>query len=125
MEIRLEAKNATEKKVLEYLQNNASEALAGKINGGKRTLADAVKYAAGEALKQAGGGGCAFVDDDTVYGWIVHFFEENGTEETKGTKVEKKEKKEAKPEAAAEDEPEAAEEEAGMFGDVDLLGGGK
>jgi hypothetical protein len=76
MNISLTAKNATETRVLEYLQQNASDALAEKINSGTKTLAGALSHAKAEAKKLAGGEGCVMVDDATVFGWIVHYFEE-------------------------------------------------
>lgn len=84
-----------EKKVKAYLEANASEVLAEKINSGvrvqkdgktllsKKTLAGFMKFACDEAKKQAGKGAlAACIDDDTVYGWAVHFFEENSIEGT-------------------------------------------
>jgi len=76
MNINLTAKNATETRVLEYLQQNASEVLAEKINAGTKTLAGALSHAKAEAKKLAAGEGCVMVDDATVFGWIVHYFEE-------------------------------------------------
>jgi hypothetical protein len=75
--INLKANNTTERRVLEYLDSNASPVLAEKINAGKKTLAGALEYAKGEAQKLANGAGCVCVDDATVFGWIVHFFEED------------------------------------------------
>ena len=79
IEIKLEAKNATERQILDFLTENASEALAEKINGGTKTLAGAWKYVEGQARKHLGGksGG---VDDATVFGWAVHFFEEGSVQ---------------------------------------------
>jgi ribosomal protein L12E/L44/L45/RPP1/RPP2 len=81
MTINLTAKNATETRVLEYLQQNASEVLAEKINTGTKTLAGALSHAKAEAKKLAGGEVCVMVDDATVFGWIVHFFEEESITE--------------------------------------------
>jgi hypothetical protein len=81
MDIRLKAGNATETRVLEYLTGNASEVLAEKINAGTKTLAGALDYANGEAKKIANGEGCVCVDDATVWGWIVHYFEEESITE--------------------------------------------
>lgn len=78
MELKLTTKNETEKRVLEYLQANASEALAAKINAGTKTLAMAMSYAKEEARKIAKGESCLYVDPETVYGWIIHYFEEEG-----------------------------------------------
>jgi len=74
--LKLTASNPVEAKILAYLKANASDTLAEKINTGTKTLASAVKYATGEAHKLASGGNMICVDDDTVYGWIIHYFED-------------------------------------------------
>ena len=69
--------------------------LAEKINGGvriqkdgktllnKKTLAGFLKFACDEAKKQAEKGAqSACIDDETVYGWAVHYFEEDSIEGT-------------------------------------------
>ena len=89
MKLNLDAKTNEERKVKAYLEANASEILSEKINNGvriqkdgktllnKKTLAGFMKYACDEAKKQAGKGAqSACIDDDTVYGWAVHYFEE-------------------------------------------------
>ncbi len=81
MKITCTAANPTEQRILDYLQQNASELLAQKINAGKKTLSGAVKYATAEARKLANGSGCVCVDDATVFGWIIHFFEEDDVKE--------------------------------------------
>ena len=66
-----------------------------KINGGvriqkdgkmlinKKTLAGFMKFACDEAKRQAEkGASSACIDDDTVYGWAVHYFEEDSIEGT-------------------------------------------
>ena len=83
MELKLEAKNAVEMRLLEYLTANASEALAEKINAGAKTLAGAVRHATEEARKIADGAGSVCVDDATVFGWVVHYFEADSIKETK------------------------------------------
>lgn len=95
MELNLTAQNKQEELILNYLQNNASEPLADKINNGtsfekdgkpllnKKTLADFMKYACDEARKLAEkGANSACIDDATVYGWAIHFFEEDSIEGT-------------------------------------------
>jgi hypothetical protein len=82
--LKLTAEGQTEQRILDYLNENASVVLAEKINAGKKTLAGAVKYATDEARKLSKGGGCVCVDDATVFGWIVHFFEEDEIQEPKG-----------------------------------------
>lgn len=76
MTLNLTANNGNEKIILQYLENNASEVLAEKINSGKKTLADCWKFITECARKQAKNG-CACIQDDVVFGWAVHFFEED------------------------------------------------
>ena len=84
-----------EQKVKAYLEANASEVLAEKISSGvrvqkdgktllsKKTLAGFMKFACDEAKKQAGKGAqSACIDDPIVYGWAVHYFEEDSIEGT-------------------------------------------
>ena len=95
MELNLTAQNKQEELILNYLQNNASETLADKINNGttfekdgkpllnKKTLACFMKYACDEARKLAEkGANSACIDDATVYGWAIHYFEEESIEGT-------------------------------------------
>lgn len=95
MRLNLQATTKEEQKVKAYLEANASEVLAEKINNGvriqkdgktlinKKTLAGFMKFACGEAKKQAEKGAqSACIDDDTVYGWAVHYFEEDSIEGT-------------------------------------------
>lgn len=81
VELKLKANTPTERRILDYLQANASDVLADKINAGSKTLAGAVEFAKDEARKIAGGEGCVCVDDATVFGWIIHFFEEDSITE--------------------------------------------
>lgn len=91
--IKLETKNDTEIRLFKYLEENASEELINKINSGtpfnkegkpfinKKTLSGFMKYANGEAKKIAGQGKSGlFVDDDIVFGWLMHYFEEDSIE---------------------------------------------
>ena len=81
MELNLEAKTPAERKIKAYLEANASEILADKINNGvhiqkdgkrllnKKTLDGFMKFACDEAKKQAEkGASCACIDDDVVFG---------------------------------------------------------
>lgn len=81
VKLKLTAENPTEQRILDYLIENASAVLAEKINAGKKTLAGAVNYATDEARKMANGSGCVCVDDATVFGWVIHFFEEDSIQE--------------------------------------------
>lgn len=95
MELNLTTQNKQEELVLKYLQDNASDVLANKINNGtpfekdgkhllnKKTLAGFMKYACDEARKLAEkGANSACIDDATVYGWAIHYFEEESIEGT-------------------------------------------
>ena len=95
MTLNLEAKTPAEQKVKAYLEQNASEVLAHKINEGvkivkdgktllnKKTLAGFLKFACDEAKKQAEKGAqSACIYDAVVYGWAVHYFEEDSIEGT-------------------------------------------
>ena len=93
--LNLSANTPTEQKILDYLEQNASETLIDKINNGtpfekdgkplvnKKTLSGFMKYAAEEARKTSEkGAACACIDDSVVYGWAVHYFEEASIEGT-------------------------------------------
>lgn len=95
MKLNLDAKTNEERKVKAYLEANASEILAEKINNGvriqkdgktllnKKTLSGFMKFACDEAKKQAEKGAqSACIDDAVVYGWAVHYFEEDSIEGT-------------------------------------------
>lgn len=74
--LNLKAKTDNEKIILDYLNKNASEQLIFKINTGKKTLSQCWSYIVSEAQKLAKNN-CACVADETVFGWAVHFFEED------------------------------------------------
>ena len=95
MKLDLEAKTKEQELVKAYLEENASEVLAEKINSGvrikkdgktlinKKTLDGFMKYASSEARKLASNGAnSACVEDKVVYGWAVHYFEEDSIEGT-------------------------------------------
>lgn len=95
MRLNLEAKTKEQELVKAYLEENASEILAEKINNGtpfekdgksfinKKTLDGFMKYASDEARKLASkGANSACVEDQVVYGWAVHYFEEESIEGT-------------------------------------------
>lgn len=80
----LKAENANEEKVLAYLTANASDTLAAKINAGTKTLSAALTYCNGLARKEAVKG-VACIDDAVVFGWCIHFFEEEDATKTDAT----------------------------------------
>ncbi len=90
MTLQLTATTTEEKVLKEYLEQNASEVLADKINNGvpvekdgkklisKKTLAGFMKYATEEARKQAAKGATSVcLHSDIVFGWAIHYFEED------------------------------------------------
>ena len=90
MTLHLTATTTEEKVLKEYLEQTVSEVLADKINNGvpvkkdgkklisKKTLAGFMKYATDEARKQAAKGATsACLHSDTVFGWAIHYFEED------------------------------------------------
>ena len=89
--LNLTATNDSTKRIKEYLEQSASDVLADKINNGvqieqdgkilinKKTLDGFMKYATDEARKIAEKGSMyACVNDATVFGWAIHYFEEDG-----------------------------------------------
>lgn len=80
MRTNLTAKTDNEKRVLEYIEKNATDYLCTKINNGKKTLQGCWKYITEEARKQAVNG-CACIEDNTVFGWAMHYFEEDSIKE--------------------------------------------
>ena len=95
MQLNLIAERQEERLIKQYLEENASEVLAEKINNGvqiekdgkqlinKKTLSGFMKYACKQAQEQSPkGAASACIDNETVYGWAVHYFEEDSIEET-------------------------------------------
>ena len=91
--LNLTTKGTEQELVKKYLEENASETLAEKINNGvriekdgkvlisRKTLDGFMKYAADEAKKLAEkGASSACVRSDVVFGWAIHYFEEDNIE---------------------------------------------
>ncbi len=92
--LELYATNEPTKRIKEYLEKSASDVLADKINKGVtiqkdgqtliniKTLDGFMNYATQEAQKMAEKGArCACIQDDVVFGWAIHYFEEDSIEE--------------------------------------------
>lgn len=88
--LNLETKDRAQERIKAYLENNASDILAEKINNGatvekdgkqlinRKDLDGFMKYACEEARKQAAkGANSACIEDSVVYGWAIHYFEED------------------------------------------------
>ena len=91
--IMLETKTKEQELLKAYLEANASETLIDKINNGvkivkegktlisKKTLETFMSYATEQAKKQAEQGAkCAMVEDAIVFGWLMHYFQEDSIE---------------------------------------------
>ena len=91
--LNLETKNKEQELIKEYLENNVSEVVANKINNGvkitkdnktlinKKDLVGFMKYATEEARKQVEkGANSACIHSDIVFGWAMHYFEEDAIE---------------------------------------------
>ena len=84
--LNLTAENDCQQAIKDYLENNVSEVLAEKINNGikiekdgktlikKKTLSLFWEYASMKAQEMK----TAYVANDTVFGWAIHYFEEDG-----------------------------------------------
>lgn len=93
MKLNLETKTKEQELIKQYLEENISESLANKINNGvkivkdnktlinKKDLNGFMKFANEEARKLAEkGSSCACIEDKIVYGWAIHYFEEDSIE---------------------------------------------
>ena len=93
--LNLDAKNETQKIIKDYLEKNVSDILAEKINNGvriqkdgktlinKKTLAGCMDFALKEAQKLTEKGArAACIQDSVVFGWAIHYFEEDSIEGT-------------------------------------------
>ena len=80
MELKLTAKNRNEEIILEHLKKSATDVLAEKINAGKKTLTGCWNFIVSEARQKAVSG-CACIEDREVFGWALHYFEEDSIEE--------------------------------------------
>lgn len=93
IKLNLETKNKEQEIIKAYLEENASDILADKINNGvkvqkdnkilinKKTLDTFMKYACDEARKLASKGtNATCIEDKTVFGWAIHYFEEDSIE---------------------------------------------
>lgn len=114
----LKASTAYEEAIYKYIEENASDVLVNIINASKKTLGGCMNFIKGEAKKEAKNG-VAMIEDKTVFGWAVHYFEEDSIKE--GQKAEftgrivhtdtppkKKEEKKIEPKSAQNEVPQLA-----------------
>ena len=127
IKLNLETKTKEQELIKQYLEENVSETLAEKINNGvklikgnktlinKKTLQGFMKYASEEARKLAEKcSSFACIEDKVVYGWAIHYFEENSIEgnlyNEDGTEY-KVEIKKATPKIESKTEPKKPEKQ--------------
>lgn len=134
--LNLSANGTEQERILAYLQENASNVLTEKINNGtpiekdgktlinKKTLDGFMKFACEEARKQAEKGArAACIDDATVFGWAIHYFEENAIEgtlyNTDGTEYKPVVKPTPKIEVKKVEPPKPKQQQASLFDMLD------
>lgn len=103
-----------EEAILKYLEANASEALTEKINKkAERPMIPCLVYCHNEALerykKNNGTNNCIMIDDATVFGWAVHYYEDVEAEEDIKKAKALLEKLEAEEKAKSEPKPTKTE----------------
>ncbi len=130
--LNLTANGKPQELILAYLQENVSETLAEKINNGvhiekdgkwlvnKKDLDGFMKFASDEAKKLAEKNArSACVEDGVVYGWAIHYFEENSIEGTlyniDGTEYKPVAKTETKPEVKKVEKPKPTSQQASLW----------
>lgn len=110
----LEANSKETEIILDYLEENASDVLVEKIRKSNKTMDSCWKFifeCARKAAKGEGSYGCA---DQEVFGWAVHFFEEDSIKAediVKDVPVKSEKPKEVKKAAEQKKKPEEKKEE--------------
>lgn len=134
--LNLPANGKPQELILAYLQENVSDVLAEKINNGvyiekdgkrllsKKDLDGFMKFASDEAKKHAEKNArSACVEDNIVYGWAIHYFEEDTIEGTlyneDGTEFKPVVKTAAKPEVKKAEKPKPTTKQASLFDMID------
>ena len=135
MKLNLETKTKEQELIKQYLEENASEALANRINNGvkivkdnktlinKKDLNGFMKFANEEARKLAEkGSNCACIEDKVVYGWAIHYFEEDEIEgnlyNEDGTEYKVEIKKTTTPKVESKPEPKKPEKQQATLFDL-------
>lgn len=100
-----QAKEAYKKRILQFLAERAKTdpLVASGCKDENKNIDDCIKYVIEQARKQAVNN-CAFIEDEEVFGWVVHYVTEpiekkrakKEVKQTSENKVEKTEKKEEK-----------------------------
>ena len=122
-----------QKIIIDYLEANASDSLVEKINRCGKTMKDCWSYITQQARKRAQNG-CAMIEDAEVYGWAVHYFEEEGNVKEEKTvtrskdlpvktEVKKAEPKAGQKQAPAKKKKDETEMLPGQLTIAELFGG--
>ena len=121
----LTANGRNQELILAYIEQNASDVLIEKIKASRKTLGQCMSFIINQARKKAMNG-CAMVEDKEVFGWAMHFFEEDSIKANEiqapaakilaPAKVEKKE--------PVKKEPAEVKPLDGQMNIFDFLGGG-
>ena len=125
---------AEQRIIAEYIEENAPDVLVEKINAGNKGIRDCWSYIYGKAKEAADGKKAIAISDKQVYGWAMHYFEEDsikkGEDPTiKTVDIKATSKKEAgKKQVPAKDlpkkaEPKKKEDNPAQMTIFDLMGG--
>lgn len=137
IQLKLTPNGKEQELIKQYLENNVSEMLADKINNGvkivkenktlinKKDLNGFMKFANSEARKLAEkGANYACVEDKTVFGWAIHYFEEDSIEGTlyneDGTEYKAIVKTNIEPKVEVKQPPKQEKKQASLFDFMDL-----
>lgn len=72
-----------EKILAEYLEENASDALVEKINNGDKGIKDCWSFIYKQAKEYTKGSNSVAIADVQVFGWAIHYFEEDSIKKGK------------------------------------------
>lgn len=122
----LTANGRNQELILAYIEQNASDVLIEKIKASKKTIGQCMSFIISQAKKKAINN-CAMVEDKEVFGWAMHFFEEdsiNANEIKAPVAKVVTQGAEKKPEVKKPVEKKPTEQLKGQMNIFDFLGGG-
>ena len=116
----LKPDGAYEQAIYNYLEENASNVLVDLINASEKTLNGCMGFIKGEAQKQAKNG-VAMIEDKVVFGWAVHYFQEESIKETKKEYTGKVVHTDTPPKKQETKKAEVKKEEPQLTGQMDIF----
>lgn len=126
----LTANGRNQELILAYIEQNASDVLIEKIKKSRKTLGQCMNFIISQAKKKAFNN-CAMVEDKEVFGWAMHYFEEDSVWvdeiKTPAAKIVTQgtvKKPEPVKKETVKKEPAKAELLVGQMNFFDFLGGG-